>query len=390
MEKCPFCGCEEYSDVRTVNVYNYILCNLPIKEERVPMKIYTCKDCGLGIFHDHLSDEELENIYKNYFYLYYYFDNPEASWHKDFDVPFIAKHIKSEDSKIVELGCHDGFLMDLLQKYASSQGKIYKNLLGIDPSPNADIGIAHGLKIEKNFFKENYFPENEKIDVFYSSHFFEHLKDPFTLFKNMLSQLNENGKIIIIVPNFTGYDITHYYYYSWPFFEKMAEKYGAKIIDAKITYSTFKYVEELKIVFSKKDAEYEEVKCPFDMHYVLEHEKEMQDKLVFDMLSGFQFIRKFVENKDVVYWYGTASYYLISYCEFLSKIKLKYNIIPVDDKEERQGFKIPHCSAPVELLQNFSNQVLDSMIISEKDKEMVMPLLSKYNIKVNNILYSKY
>ena len=390
MKTCPFCGSDEYSDIRKVNVYNYILCNLPVKEEPVQMKIYTCKHCGLGIYHDYLSDDELENIYKHYFYPFHYFDNPDISWYNDFDVDFISKHIQTEDSKIVELGCHDGFFMDLLQKHASLQGKHYKNLLGIEPSPNADIGIAHGLKIEKKFFKEHYFPDNEKVDLFYSSHVFEHIKDSFTLFNNMLSQLNKNGKIIIIVPNFSGYDITHYYYYSWPFFEKMAEKYGAKIIDAKITYSSLRQIEELKIVFSKKNAEYDEVKCPFDMHFIIKHEKEMQDKLVSEFLDGFQLIKKFVENKEVVYWYGTASYYLVSYCGLLSKRKVKYNIIPVDNEQNRQGFKIPNCSTPVELLQNFSNQVLDNMIISEMDREIVMSLLKKYNIKINNILYSKF
>ena len=186
MKICPFCGSDEYSDIRKVNVYNYILCNLPVKEEPVQMKIYTCKHCGLGIYHDYLSDDELENIYKHYFYPFHYFDNPDISWYNDFDVDFISKHIQTEDSKIVELGCHDGFFMDLLQKHASLQGKHYKNLLGIEPSPNADIGIAHGLKIEKKFFKEHYFPDNEKVDLFYSSHVFEHIKDPFTLFNNKM------------------------------------------------------------------------------------------------------------------------------------------------------------------------------------------------------------
>lgn len=390
MKQCPFCGSEEYIDIRKINVYNYILCNLPVKEDPVQMKIYTCKQCGLGIYHDHLSDDELENIYKNYFYPFHYFDNPDVSWYKDFDVEFISQHVKSEESKVVELGCHDGFFIDLLQKYALSCGKQYKNIMGIEPSPNADIGISHGLKIEKNFFTENYFPDNEKVDLFYSSHFFEHIKDPFSLFKNMLSQINDDGKIIIIVPNFSGYDITHYYYYSWPFFEKMAKKYGAKVIDAKITYSSLRHVEELKIVFSKKDSEYDEIKCPFDMNYVITHEKEMQDKLVSDFLDGFKLIKNFVENKEVVYWYGTANYYLISYCGLLSKMRVKYDIVPVDNELVRQGFKIPNCSTPVKLLSNLSNHVLDSMIISEMDKEIVMPLLLEYNIKVKNIFYSKF
>ena len=126
------------------------------------------------------------------------------------------------------------------------------------------------------------------------------------------------------------------------------------------------------------------------MHFIIKHEKEMQDKLVSEFLDGFQLIKKFVENKEVVYWYGTASYYLVSYCGLLSKRKVKYNIIPVDNEQNRQGFKIPNCSTPVELLQNFSNQVLDNMIISEMDREIVMSLLKKYNIKINNILYSKF
>lgn len=396
MKICPFCGSEEYIDIRKVNVYNYILCNLPMNPNLVRMKIYTCKNCGLGIYHDHLKEEELELIYKNYFYMFRYFDNPELEYFKDFDIPFIAKHINKFDSKIVELGCHDGFIMDMLQKYAVSHvlsethGKKYINLMGIEPSPNALIGIQHGLHIEQKFFTNNYFLPTDKVDLFYSSHVFEHIKDPFSLFESMVSQLNDDGKIIIIVPNFSGYDITHYYYYSWPFFEIMAKKYGTKVIDAKISYSKVRHVEELKIVFSKIDAPYNEIKCPFDIEYTLQHEKEMQDKLVEEFLDEYHNIKIFVENKDKVYWYGTASYYLVSYCGLLAHMNVNYYIIPVDNVVERKNYIIPNCSSPVELLENLSNKTLDNMIICKSDKDFVLPLLDKYNIKVINMFFSKF
>ena len=107
---------------------------------------------------------------------------------------------------------------------------------GPGEASNADIGIAHGLHIEKAYFKPDYFKDNEKVDVFISRCFFEHLEEPFEMFKAMLDSLSDNGKIIMKVPNFTGYELTHLYYYSWPFLEKMAARYNAKIIDCLIKY----------------------------------------------------------------------------------------------------------------------------------------------------------
>jgi|TARA_B110000037_G_C16957810_1_gene439633 2-polyprenyl-3-methyl-5-hydroxy-6-metoxy-1,4-benzoquinol methylase len=78
-----------------------------------------------------------------------------------------------------------------------------KNLrvINIEPSELYTGGLNNFI----NYFNlEDYFTSSEnspKVDVFYSSHTLEHLNDPILFFKNILRLINDNGKVVIEVPN---------------------------------------------------------------------------------------------------------------------------------------------------------------------------------------------
>lgn len=388
--KCKFCGGSDFINLNNVVALNYVNSTLPIKAVPVSIKVDVCTSCGLGVNHTPLSREEYNQIYNNFFYFAYYFDDVFKKYFYIDDISFFVKHIPNIDSKVVELGCHDGHLLYMIQEYQKQHGNgNFTNLMGIEPSPNADIGIAHGLHIEKAYFKPDYFKDNEKVDVFISRCFFEHLEEPFEMFKAMLDSLSDNGKIIMKVPNFTGYELTHLYYYSWPFLEKMAARYNAKIIDCLIKYQEIWNAEEITVVISHKDAEYPEIKCPFDIEYTVKHEKQhiLEDKKLFSM--DCIEMEKFMRDKENVYFLGTsihAPYYLT----VLNKMKVKTNIIPVDILQNRKGYELPYCNNPVILLSDLKGKNIDAMVINGHNKEDIFAKLNTYNINVENIFYTKF
>lgn len=388
--KCKFCGGSDFINLNNVVALNYVNLTLPIKAVPVSIKVDVCTSCGLGVNHTPLSREEYNQIYNNFFYFAYYFDDVFKKYFYIDDISFFVKHIPNIDSKVVELGCHDGHLLYILQEYQKQNGKLlFSNLMGIEPSPNADIGIAHGLHIEKAYFKPGYFKDNDKVDVFISRCFFEHLEEPFEMFKAMLDSLNENGKIIIKVPNFTGYDLTHLYFYSWPFLENMAKKYNAKIIDCLIKYQEIWNAEEITVVFSHADASYDEIKCTFSIEDAIAHEKKhiLEDKKTFamDCLE----MEKFMRNKQNVYFFGTSSH-TPYYLTVLNKMKVKTNIIPVDILPVRKGYELPFCNNATILLESLQNSHLEAMVINGCNKDDILEKLKKYNINVKDIFCTKF
>lgn len=101
-------------------------------------------------------------------------------------------------SKIIDIGCGDGFLLDKLNE----QG--FKNILGIDPY------------LEKDIQKEDYIIRKEtiegliasgyKFDIIILSHVFEHFEEPIKSIKNMFKLTEVGGSLILrtpICPNFT-------------------------------------------------------------------------------------------------------------------------------------------------------------------------------------------
>ena len=99
---------------------------------------------------------------------------------------------------ILEIGCSSGFMLFPLIK------KRYK-CTGIEPS-----GIFNKFLKKKKIDVYSSLEEldkkkpNQKFDII--MHFFvlEHIADPLSFLKTLLSKLNKNGKIIFEIPNLAG------------------------------------------------------------------------------------------------------------------------------------------------------------------------------------------
>ncbi len=101
----------------------------------------------------------------------------------------VVKPKKNE--KILEIGCNDGSLLNVMNRYGSNCYGIdvNKDIINKSNNPNLKVMSATNLK-----FKDNSF------DKIYTSHTLEHIKDVKKVFKEVNRVLKEGGEFIILFP----------------------------------------------------------------------------------------------------------------------------------------------------------------------------------------------
>jgi len=117
---------------------------------------------------------------------------------------FIKEALKQStypEATILDVGCGNGVI-------ARQLGKEGYHVLGIDISKKA-IDKANALNMYPNVLFENISAENlvatgKRYDAIICSEVLEHLTDPSSLLKVLNESLNDNGKLIITVPNGNG------------------------------------------------------------------------------------------------------------------------------------------------------------------------------------------
>ena len=144
----------------------------------------------------------------------------------------------SSGKNILDIGCGTG---DLLKYFKEKEW----NSFGIEPDVDArKIALQKGL----NVYKEEYlkqFSENQ-FDVITLWHVLEHVYDISERINEIDSLLNENGILIVALPNCNSWDAKNYgkYWAAWDVprhlwhwnpatFEMFAEKHGFSLIEKR-------------------------------------------------------------------------------------------------------------------------------------------------------------
>ncbi len=109
-----------------------------------------------------------------------------------------------EKANVFEVGCSTGYLLEYLKEERNCQ------TLGLECIEEAvksaarkNLHVIHGSIEERDFVqkvKEKYFPE-EGFDFVIASNVLEHLVEPEQGLENLKKLLNENGYLIIALPN---------------------------------------------------------------------------------------------------------------------------------------------------------------------------------------------
>ncbi len=157
------------------------------------IELYQCNDTGyrfyypFNIFGDGLFYEELE---KNNTWYY-----QRKSWEHPEVIQFL-----NADEKILEIGCGDGYFMELCKK---------NNILDITGlelnCAAADKGNAAGLSILKETIQAYSESNGEKYDAVCFFQVLEHITEVHSFLEAALRCLKKGGKLIIAVPNNNPY-----------------------------------------------------------------------------------------------------------------------------------------------------------------------------------------
>lgn len=211
LTKCPICDSENNSPFFVIENFPYFTAPVKKEDKKAIIKKYNgrlndrlesflCGECNHIFLEEKIKTQKIiSELYKKY---YSYPSALEGGFLPTRDNGFLKifnkdmqKNIKTNQKKILEIGCYDGYILYQLKK----QGF---NVTGCDPSAGALIGKRHGINIKKRFFDVNDFlKEKLKYDVVIFRHFLEHVANPVNFLTKIKKLLNNQGLVIFEVPN---------------------------------------------------------------------------------------------------------------------------------------------------------------------------------------------
>ena len=190
MRNCPNCGCKENK--------------LKIKEEE--FLISQCLNCGLVYL---LNPPDEKDIYEDYYKIEFtgedYTLNSKHQFLREIfeintqRIDLISNSIDDfKQKKFLDIGCGSGLFLQTCK----SKGI---KAIGIDVSEKA-LNFAKdsfGVEVYQKS-PDELISENKKFDVITLWHVLEHFLNPVVELKKILMLLNNDGKVIIEVPNFNS------------------------------------------------------------------------------------------------------------------------------------------------------------------------------------------
>jgi 2-polyprenyl-3-methyl-5-hydroxy-6-metoxy-1,4-benzoquinol methylase len=204
--------------------------------------IHICQECQLHVAGE--SQEQLDNIVKEFYKQDFWDIERDRELNDEHDdqysigrkklfssqIKYIQKHI-SKNSKILEIGSGHGEALIQFEK-------LNYNVTGIEPDSQNVENLKKILKKSK-IIQSNIeeFDMDQKFDVIWMSHVFEHLSNPISFLNKIKSKMEKNGILFIEVPNVTKKKdyrtftfAPHAYNYSGLALQNILEKTGYEII----------------------------------------------------------------------------------------------------------------------------------------------------------------
>lgn len=177
--------CKEYLGCTEGNIIPYS------RDQKLGFDL--CNDCGI-------IWRSLHSMHISKSYEQVYFNSKEYSKKRNHKVKKsgwlidLARLYHSGISNILEIGSSLGYTLEAAKKRSI-------NPLGIDISDYAiDYCNNIGLNAKKASFDELK-ETGQKYDLLFMQHVLEHFEDPFRVLKDSYDLLNEQGIIVILVPN---------------------------------------------------------------------------------------------------------------------------------------------------------------------------------------------
>ncbi len=214
------------------------------------LKFEECNDCGL-IWRSEDSMEITKPYEQDYFDSKSYNKRRKHKVKKSGWIIDLANLHHTNISELLEIGCSIGYTLEA----AKNRGIKH---LGIDIS-NFAIDFCTNLGLNaKNISLEDLKNSKSKFDLIYMQHVLEHFTNPFEVISNCNELLNENGLVVIMVPNseyakakkqkanhrfysIEGVGPEHFVYFNYSNLKTSLEGSGFKVIQQDYPILTGKY-----------------------------------------------------------------------------------------------------------------------------------------------------
>lgn len=357
--------------------------------------VVTCKKCGFVFASNLPSTKKLEKFYKK--------NSKYAYKHDQGELPDDAKklHLESfkmvnhylkknifdfnkSSIKILDIGCATGYLLNVFKK------KGYKNLLGIDPSPECSILAKKMYSIEVLPLTLSEYKTKEKFDLIILASVMEHLNDLENNLSKISQMLKETGAVFISVPDgdnfgkifrepFLEFSLEHINFFTKNSLTNLFSKYGLKNIKfsslALNSYGGYALNSLWLNSKLRKKITYDKVGKMKIISYIKKSEKKLESVKLK--------IKKLIKSgEEIVIWgLGSLTSRLLATTD-LRKSNIKFFVDSNTNQQGKTVNKLLVKSPDVLKKQNIT--VFVSTYIYGKEIKKI--LLNKYNFKGKIIL----
>jgi len=227
---CIICGNDKFKKIEDTSkiglpVFQCSLCNLIIagsthtERQTVSSKLY--------------ANDYWDQQYSKYLPNENYTDNTSLGKKRDFDSQYSnVKKYLDDITKCLEIGSGTGSTLFWLEQLGC-------DVIGIEPDNRNVMMINKRLKHGKCICGNGEeFTSNESFDLIWINHVLEHSLRPDIILKNLSKYLNDDGLIMIEVPNCENIDIFHAsvftepdnYHFTLDVFKKLVNKLDLKLV----------------------------------------------------------------------------------------------------------------------------------------------------------------
>lgn len=176
-------------------------CTVPMGTKIFFVSLGICKECGhVQKIIDSSWKKGIKNLYeKKYFFLgkHINFKNNKVISRDDFIVKKIKKKLQLENSgNFLDIGCGAGNFLHSFAKFNKGW------LVNAQDISSINKKLVLKKKLIKKFYQCDITKIKEKFDLISANHVLEHVTNPINFLNNIHKILNEDGCVIIRVPNY--------------------------------------------------------------------------------------------------------------------------------------------------------------------------------------------
>jgi SAM-dependent methyltransferase len=254
-----------------------VLCNVCGSDEVIPLAVgedfeyrtspdsflaVKCRGCGLVYLNPRPAMTELDRIYPPDYHAFDFSADRYGFVYKvrqRLEAKRILKACKGlpDNARILDVGCGDGFHLDLLQKFGKSSWR----LEGIDMSDRAvEMGKLRGLEIHQGTVQSMAIPEGT-YDLAFMIATIEHVDQPLEVLQAVGKMLKPGGRVVMVTDNtdtldFKWFQGRHWGGYHFPrhwnlfsplTIRRLAQEAQLEVVELKTIVSPVNWVYSIRI-----------------------------------------------------------------------------------------------------------------------------------------------